>query len=78
MNQITAIEDLFKMVYQWGRVGLIVDENAPAFRSSLKDLVMEVTSHISMTPEERHELFDKLMQVNDLVTADSKAGDVPF
>jgi hypothetical protein len=63
------IEKLFRMVYMWGRVGIVVDENAPAFRTSLKDLVLVATDHISMTPDERHMLFDKLMQVTELPVA---------
>lgn len=32
-------KELFDMVYQWGRVGIVVDENAPAFNSVLDELV---------------------------------------
>jgi hypothetical protein len=32
-------EELFKMVYQWGRVGVVVDHNAPAFQSELRALL---------------------------------------
>ena len=31
--------ELFEMVYQWGRVGIIVDENSPAFKETIKDLL---------------------------------------
>ena len=33
-----VIHKLFKTVYDWGRVGVVVDENAPAFREILKEL----------------------------------------
>lgn len=33
------IKELFDMVYQWGRVGIITDEDAPAFREIIDELV---------------------------------------
>jgi len=35
------IEELFNMVYQWGRVGLVVDFTAPAFVSSLAQIFID-------------------------------------
>lgn len=35
-------EKLFKMVYQWGRFGLVVDHTAPAFNDQLLKLYDEV------------------------------------
>lgn len=33
------VASLFEMVYQWGRVGIVVDETAPAFLSQLATIV---------------------------------------
>ena len=30
--------ELFDMVYQWGRVGVIVDENCPAFQDLMDEI----------------------------------------
>lgn len=35
------IKELFDMVYQWGRVGIVTDHEAPAFRSQLDLIVRE-------------------------------------
>lgn len=32
-------DELFKMVYQWGRVGVVVDLTAPAFQDILKEVL---------------------------------------
>lgn len=33
------IKEIFDMVYAWGRVGIVVDENAPAYRNTIKELL---------------------------------------
>jgi hypothetical protein len=36
VNDLPSIEEeLFKMVYQWGRVGIVVDYTAPAYQQML-------------------------------------------
>ena len=34
-------KQLFDMVYQWGRVGMITDENCPAFQDLLNEIQEE-------------------------------------
>ena len=43
-DQQHQIKELFKMVYQWGRVGLVVDETAPAFQSALTTLIATISA----------------------------------
>ncbi len=31
-------KEIFDMIYQWGRVGIVVDENAPAIKELLDNL----------------------------------------
>jgi len=31
-------KELFNMVYQWGRIGMVVDHNAPAFKEKIIEL----------------------------------------
>jgi hypothetical protein len=41
-NQVAdpiLVSELFKMVYQWGRVGVVVDSSAPAFQEQLKQVI---------------------------------------
>ena len=41
-NQVAdpiLVSELFKMVYQWGRVGVVVDSSAPAFQEQLKEVI---------------------------------------
>lgn len=35
---INQVKELFDMVYQWGRVGAVVDYKAPAFQRDIKEL----------------------------------------
>jgi hypothetical protein len=32
---------IFEMVYQWGKVGVIVDDSAHAYQDSIKELIRE-------------------------------------
>lgn len=32
-------QQLFNMVYGWGKVGIVVDENSPAFQSKLNEIL---------------------------------------
>ncbi len=32
-------KELFQMVYDWGRVGVVCDENCYAFQETIKDLL---------------------------------------
>lgn len=48
--------DLFKMVYDWGRVGIVVDYHAPAFQSELKKLLCAHTKTINIGDNE-HEVW---------------------
>lgn len=34
-------KELFNMVYEWGRVGIITDENSTAFQEKIKEIVDE-------------------------------------
>jgi len=34
-------KDLFDMVYQWGRVGIVADEKSPAFQQAVAELARE-------------------------------------
>lgn len=36
------IKEMFEMVYQWGRVGIVVDENCPAYKSVIKKLEKQI------------------------------------
>ena len=41
-NQVAdpiLVSELFRMVYQWGRVGVVVDSSAPAFQEQLKEVI---------------------------------------
>lgn len=49
-------KDLFKMVYDWGRVGIVVDYHAPAFQSELKKLLCAHTKTINIGDSE-HEVW---------------------
>ena len=33
--------EIFETVYQWGRVGIVVDENCPTFKGLIEDLLKE-------------------------------------
>jgi hypothetical protein len=33
------VKELFTMVYQWGRVGIVTDEHSPAFREQLREVM---------------------------------------
>lgn len=47
------IKDLFEMVYKWGRVGIVVDYNAPAFLNKLGDIMDDVIGGYEiLTPQE--------------------------
>jgi hypothetical protein len=38
----TATQELFEVVYQWGRVGVVTDHNAPTYRELLQRAVAEL------------------------------------
>jgi hypothetical protein len=41
-NQVVdpiLVSELFKMVYQWGKFGVVVDSSAPAFQEQLKEVI---------------------------------------
>jgi hypothetical protein len=41
-NQVVdpvLVSELFRMVYQWGKVGVVVDSSAPAFQEQLKEVI---------------------------------------
>lgn len=39
-NDLKIIKkELFNMVYMWGKIGIVVDENAPAFQSLIKSII---------------------------------------
>jgi predicted DNA-binding WGR domain protein len=38
---MTKARELFEMVYQWGRVGVITDEHCPAFKDKLAEIIQE-------------------------------------
>lgn len=38
MTTAEVEKEIFDTVYQWGRVGIIVDENAPTFKRILQKL----------------------------------------
>ena len=43
MNKHSIIEkELFDMVYQWGRVGIVTDENCNAFQDKIKEFKMRI------------------------------------
>jgi len=48
---------LFKMVYQWGRVGVVTDEKCFAFQEYIKDIrqqtIKEVIEMVEKTPIEK-------------------------
>ena len=33
--------EIYEMVYQWGKVGVIVDDSAHAYQDSIKELIRE-------------------------------------
>lgn len=38
MENISQVKELFDMVYQWGRVGIVVDFRSPAFQKAVKEI----------------------------------------
>jgi len=38
---MSKTKELFEMVYQWGRVGIVTDEKAPAFQQTVAELIRE-------------------------------------
>jgi hypothetical protein len=38
MENISQVKELFDMVYQWGRVGIVVDFRSPAFQKVIKKI----------------------------------------
>lgn len=38
VESIHEVKKLFEMVYQWGRVGIVVDYKAPAFQQAIKEI----------------------------------------
>lgn len=46
------IKELFDMVYQWGRVGVVVDYTAPAFVSTLADIIKDRQKELTLLGKE--------------------------
>lgn len=38
---MSKTKELFEMVYQWGRFGIVTDEKAPAFQQTVAELIRE-------------------------------------
>jgi rubrerythrin len=37
-ENVDEVKELFDMVYQWGRMRIVVDYQAPAFQKSIKEI----------------------------------------
>ena len=66
-------EELFDCVYQWGRVGLVVDHMAPTFQKMINDIKTEAAKSkgldniYAFTPQDGYELVvQRLHQEGEL------------
>lgn len=41
-RQEAAARDIFETVYQWGRVGVVIDANAPGYRRLIEKLLYDL------------------------------------
>ena len=53
-------KELFEMVYGWGRLGVVADENCPAFKKTIEELLSQQKSDLIEEIEKEIEKINKL------------------
>ena len=71
MKEETKEKQLFDMVYQWGRVGLVTDEKCQAFQDLINEIQREKISLQKKEILEKVERYEKFVR-KELDNADEK------
>lgn len=59
LHKDKEIQELFNMVYQWGRVGIVTDYTCPAFQDKLKECFLTLHNEINTSKLQAPSLDEK-------------------